>query len=100
MNRKIEKILDTVKDIQQARVKPYFYTRLSSKLEYDNNSKNFYLKYERPFLIILVTFLLGINLFFISNNNKDNSSNLSADINDFYFESNKDDIINFITNEE
>ena len=48
MNDRIEKILDTVNDIKQVEVKPFFYTRLSSKIQYINNSEKFYLRYERP----------------------------------------------------
>ena len=100
MNKRIEKILDTVNDIKQVKIKPFFYTRLSSKLQYINNSEKFYLRYERPFLIMLVSFLLVLNIFFISCNEAEELNNLSVDINEFYFESNKNDIINFTSNEE
>ena len=100
MNKRIEKILDTVNDIKQVKIKPFFYTRLSSKLQYINNSEKFYLRYERPFLIMLVSFLLVLNIFFITSNEIEGLNNLSVDINEFYFESNKNDIINFTSNEE
>ena len=100
MNKRIEKILDTVNDIKQVEIKPFFYTRLSSKLKYINNSEKFYLRYERPFLIMLVSFLLVLNIFFITSNETEGLNNLSVDINEFYFESNKNDIINFTSNEE
>ena len=100
MNKRIEKILDTVNDIKQVKIKPFFYTRLSSKLQYINNSEKFYLRYERPFLIMLVSFLLILNIFFITSNETEGLNNLSVDINEFYFESNKNDIINFTSNEE
>tara|TARA_B100000579_G_scaffold275955_2_gene228160 strand:+ start:2983 stop:3285 length:303 start_codon:yes stop_codon:yes gene_type:complete len=100
MNKRIEKILDAVNDIKQVEIKPFFYTRLSSKLEYINNSEKFYLRYERPFLIMLVSFLLVLNIFFITSNETEGLNNLSVDINEFYFESNKNDIINFTSNEE
>ena len=100
MNKQIEKILDTVNDIKQVKIKPFFYTRLSSKLQYINNSEKFYLRYERPFLIMLVSFLLVLNIFFITSNETEGLNNLSVDINEFYFESNKNDIINFTSNEE
>ena len=100
MNKRIEKILDAVNDIKQVKIKPFFYTRLSSKLQYINNSEKFYLRYERPFLIMLVSFLLVLNIFFITSNETEGLNNLSVDINEFYFESNKNDIINFTSNEE
>tara|TARA_B100000945_G_C20384335_1_gene598881 strand:- start:1157 stop:1459 length:303 start_codon:yes stop_codon:yes gene_type:complete len=100
MNKRIEKILDTVNDIKQVEIKPFFYSRLSSKLKYINNSEKFYLRYERPFLIMLVSFLLVLNIFFITSNETEGLNNLSVDINEFYFESNKNDIINFTSNEE
>ena len=100
MNKRIEKILDTVNDIKQVEIKPFFYSRLSSKLKYINNSEKFYLRFERPFLIMLVSFLLVLNIFFITSNETEGLNNLSVDINEFYFESNKNDIINFTSNEE
>lgn len=100
MKKRIEKILDTVNDIKQVEIKPFFYSRLSSKLKYINNSEKFYLRYERPFLIMLVSFLLVLNIFFITSNETEGLNNLSVDINEFYFESNKNDIINFTSNEE
>ena len=100
MNKRIEKILDTVNDIKQVEIKPFFYSRLSSKLKYINNSEKFYLRYERPFLIMLVSFLLVLNIFFITSNETEGLNNISVDINEFYFESNKNDIINFTSNEE
>ena len=100
MNKRIEKILDTVNDIKQVEIKPFFYSRLSSKLKYINNSEKFYLRYERPFLIMLVSFLLVLNIFFITSNETEGLNNLSVDINEFYFESNKNDIINFTSNED
>ena len=39
MNKRIEKILDTVNDIKQVEIKTFFYSRLSSKLKYINNSE-------------------------------------------------------------
>ena len=53
MSDKIEKILNSIKGIKPAEVKPYFYTRLSTKLDTVQNKEAFYLKYERPFLIML-----------------------------------------------
>ena len=100
MNKRIEKILDTVNDIKQVEIKPFFYSRLSSKLKYINNSEKFYLRYERPFLIMLVSFLLVLNIFFITSNETEGLNNVSVDINEFYFESNKNDIINFTSNDE
>ena len=49
MSDKVEKILNSIKGIKQVEVKPYFYSRLSSKLENIQSNESFYLKYERPF---------------------------------------------------
>ena len=68
MSDKIEKILNSIKGIKPAEVKPYFYTRLSTKLDTIQNNEAFYLKYERPFLIMLVAVMMALNLFFITNN--------------------------------
>jgi len=99
MSDKIEKVLKSLKGIKPVEVKPYFYTRLSAKLDNAYNKEVFYLKYERPFLIMLVAVMMALNLFFISSEPNTNS-NLTAEIEDFYFESNKSDIINFTSNEE
>ena len=48
---------------------------------------------------MLVAVMMALNLFFISSEPNTNS-NLTAEIEDFYFESNKSDIINFTSNEE
>ena len=66
MSDKIEKILNSIKGIKPAEVKPYFYTRLSTKLDTIQNNEAFYLKYERPFLIMLVAVMMALNLFFIT----------------------------------
>jgi len=101
MNKKIEKILNSVKNINQLNTKPYFYSRLLTKLEEVNRKEVFYLKYERPFLITMVVFLLGLNFFFITRNNESTSINsYTMDIEEIYFDSNKSDIINFTSNEE
>ncbi|MEC7858524.1 MAG: hypothetical protein VX706_03910 [Bacteroidota bacterium] len=101
MNKKIEKIINSVKNINQVPTKPYFYSRLISKLEKVNRSEVFYLKYERPFLITMVIFLLAINFFFITRNNESTSINTyTMDVEEIYFESKKPDIINFTSNEE
>ena len=60
MSDKIEKILNSIKGIKPAEVKPYFYTRLSSKLDTVQNNEAFYLKYERPFLIMLVAIMMAL----------------------------------------
>lgn len=100
MNKKIKNILKSIDDIKQVEIKPYFYNRLSAKLEEINHTETFYIKYERPFLVMLVSILLAINLFFVSNNDSENSKSFSADFNEVYFEPNKNDIINFTSNED
>ena len=100
MSDKIEKILNSIKGIKPAKVKPYFYTRLSTKLDTIQNNEAFYLKYERPFLIMLVAIMMALNLFFITNNDSNTNSNFTADIEELYFESNQNDIINLTSNED
>ena len=102
MNKKLEKVLNSVTNIKQVETKPYFYSRLISKLEDINRSELFYLKYERPFLITMVILLLAVNFFFIAKN--DDSASINSytitDMEEIYFESKKSDIINFTSNEE
>ena len=100
MSDKIEKILNSIKGIKPAEVKPYFYTSLSTKIDTIQNKEVFYLKYERPFLIMLVAVMIAINLFFITNNNSNTNNNFTADIEELYFESNQNDIINLTSNED
>ena len=100
MSDKIEKILNSIKGIKPAEVKPYFYTRLSTKLDTIQNNEAFYLKYERPLLIMLVAVMMALNLFFITNNDSNTNSKFTADIEDLYFESNQNDIINLTSNED
>ena len=100
MSDKVEKILNSIKGIKQVEVKPYFYSRLSSKLENIQSNESFYLKYERPFLIMLVAFMMAINLFFISNIDTNNSNEFTSDLEEVYFETSENDIINFTSNEE
>tara|TARA_B100000085_G_C18522393_1_gene504233 strand:+ start:465 stop:767 length:303 start_codon:yes stop_codon:yes gene_type:complete len=100
MSDKIEKILNSLKGIKPAEVKPYFYTRLSSKLDSINTKETFYLKYERPFLIMLVAFMMALNLFFVTSNEPKPNDSFTADIEELYFESNQSDIINLTSNED
>ena len=51
MSNKIKTILDSIKEIEQVKLKPYFYSRLSSKLHKIYEKESFYLKYERPALV-------------------------------------------------
>jgi len=100
MSDKIEKILNSLKGIKPAEVKPYFYTRLSSKLDSINTKETFYLKYERPFLIMLVAFMMALNLFFVTSNEQKPNDSFTTEIEELYFESNQSDIINLTSNED
>ena len=101
MNKKLDKILNSIKNINQVDTKPYFYSRILTKLQEENRNKVFYLKYERPFLLTMIIFLLGLNFFFMTKINESTSINtFSIDIEDIYFDSKKSDIVNFTSNEE
>ena len=100
MRKKIKKILSSIEEIKPVELKPYFYTRLSAKLDTIHKKESFYLKYERPFLLILVVMMMALNLFFITNNNSNTNSDFTADIEELYFESNENDIINLTSNED
>ena len=63
MSNKIKTILDSIKEIEQVKLKPYFYSRLSSKLHKIYEKESFYLKYERPalvFSIVLLFIVFGV----------------------------------------
>ena len=101
MNKKVDKILNSIKNINQVETRPYFYSRLLTKLKEENRNEVFYLKYERPFLLTMIIFLLGLNFFFMTRINESTPINTySMDIEEIYFDSNKSDIINFTSNEE
>ena len=99
MSNKIKTILDSIKEIEQVKLKPYFYSRLSSKLEKIYEKESFYLKYERPALVLSVVILLLLNLFFINNDFLDEDNTIYS-LEEIYFDEQKKDIINFTSNEE
>ena len=100
MSNKIKTILDSIKEIEQVKLKPYFYSRVSSKLHKIYEKESFYLKYERPALVFSVVILLLLNLFFINNDflKEENPSIYSLE--EIYFDEQKKDLINFTSNEE
>ena len=49
---------------------------------------------------MLVVLMMFLNLFFITNNNSNTNSDFTADIEELYFESNQNDIINLTSNED
>ncbi|MEC7877555.1 MAG: hypothetical protein VX499_01180 [Bacteroidota bacterium] len=99
MSNKIKTILDSIKEIEQVKLKPYFYSRLSSKLEKIYEKESFYLKYERPALVLSVVILLLLNLFFINNDFLEEDNTIYS-LEEIYFDEQKKDIINFTSNEE
>ena len=100
MSNKIKTILDSIKEIEQVKLKPYFYSRLSSKLHKIYEKESFYLKYERPALVFSVVLLLLLNLFFINNDFLNEENNTIYSLEEIYFDEQKKDIINFTSNEE
>ena len=99
MSNKIKTILDSIKEIEQVKLKPYFYSRLSSKLEKIYEKESFYLKYERPALVLSVVILLLLKLFFINNDFLEEDNTIYS-LEEIYFDEQKKDIINFTSNEE
>ena len=100
MSNKIKTILDSIKEIEQVKLKPYFYSRLSSKLHKIYEKESFYLKYERPALVFSVVILLLLNLFFINNDFLNEENNTIYSLEEIYFDEQKKDLINFTSNEE
>ena len=99
MSNKIKTILDSIKEIEQVKLKPYFYSRLSSKLHKIYEKESFYLKYERPALVLSVVILLLLNLFFINNDFLEEDNTIYS-LEEIYFDEQKKDLINFTSNEE
>ena len=100
MSNKIKTILDSIKEIEQVKLKPYFYSRLSSKLHKIYEKESFYLKYERPALVFSVVLLLLLNLFFINNDFLNEENNTIYSLEEIYFDEQKKDLINFTSNEQ
>ena len=100
MSNKIKTILDSIKEIEQVKLKPYFYSRVSSKLHKIYEKESFYLKYERPALVFSVVLLLLLNLFFINNDFLNEENNTIYSLEEIYFDEQKKDLINFTSNEE
>ena len=100
MSNKIKTILDSIKEIEQVKLKPYFYSRLSSKLHKIYEKESFYLKYERPALVFSVVLLLLLNLFFINNDFLNEENNAIYSLEEIYFDEQKKDLINFTSNEQ
>jgi hypothetical protein len=97
---KIDQILSSISNIKIVKTKPYFYTRLSTKIESLNYKEKIYIKYERPILITTVIALLIINSLFIFNNINDTNNSVQYTLEEIYFESDKSDLINLASYEE
>jgi len=97
---KIDQILSSINNIKIVKTKPYFYTRLSTKIESLNYKEKIYIKYERPILITTVIALLIINGLFIFNNINDPNNAVKYTLEEVYFESDKSDLINLASYEE
>ena len=101
MKNKIDQILNSINNIKIVKTKPYFYTRLSTKIESLNYKEKIYIKYERPILITTVIALLIINGLFIFNNINNNTNNaVQYTLEEVYFESDNSDLINLASYEE
>ena len=101
MKNKIDQILNSINNIKIVKTKPYFYTRLSTKIESLNYKEKIYIKYERPILITTIIALLIINGLFIFNNINNNTNNaVQYTLEEVYFESDKSDLINLASYEE
>jgi len=100
MKDKIDQILSSINNIKIIKTKPYFYTRLSTKIESLNYKEKIYIKYERPILITTVIALLIINGLFIFNNINVTNNEIKYTLEEVYFESDKSDLINLASYEE
>ena len=100
IKNKIDQILSSISNIKIVKTKPYFYTRLSTKIASLNYKEKIYIKYERPILITTVIALLIINSLFIFNNINDTNNSVQYTLEEIYFESDKSDLINLASYEE
>ena len=100
MKKNINSILNSLKSIKSLKSKPFFYSRLYSKIESLNYQDRVYIKYERPALIATVIILMVINFIFVFNNINKSNDDINYTLEDVYFESEKSDLINLASYEE
>ena len=99
MKNKLNKILNSLEGIREAKPKPYLFTRINLKIEKSIQDDILYRKIERPVVILTSIFIIILALYnfdFVSTEKVENNFTME----EIYFEEDRNDLINLTTYEE
>ena len=99
MKNKLNKILNSLEGIREAKPKPYLFTRINLKIEKSIQDDILYRKIERPVVILTSIFIIILALYnfdFVTTEETENNFTME----EIYFEEDRNDLINLTTYEE
>jgi len=99
MKNKLNKILNSLEGIKEAKPKPYLFTRINLKIEKSIQDDILYRKIERPVVILTSIFIIILALYnfdFVTTEKVENNFTME----EIYFEEDRNDLINLTTYEE
>jgi len=99
MKNKLNKILNSLEGIREAKPKPYLFTRINLKIEKSIQDDILYRKIERPVVILTSIFIIILALYnfdFVTTEEIENNFTME----EIYFEEDGNDLINLTTYEE
>lgn len=99
MKNKLNKILNSLEGIREAKPKPYLFTRINLKIEKSIEDDILYRKIERPVVILTSIFIIILALYnfdFVTTEKVENNFTME----EIYFEEDRNDLINLTTYEE
>ena len=99
MKNKLNKILNSLEGIREAKPKPYLFTRINLKIEKSIQDDILYRKIERPVVILTSIFIIILALYnfdFVTTEKVENNFTME----EIYFEEDRNDLINLTTYEE
>ncbi|MFL2990594.1 MAG: hypothetical protein ACJZZ7_01890 [Cytophagales bacterium] len=99
MKNKLNKILNSLEGIKEAKPKPYLFTRINSKIEKSIEDDILYHKIERSVVILTSIFIIILSLYnfdFVTTEEIENNFTME----EIYFEEDRNDLINLTTYEE
>tara|TARA_B100001093_G_C26519915_1_gene881282 strand:+ start:277 stop:576 length:300 start_codon:yes stop_codon:yes gene_type:complete len=99
MKNKLNKILNSLEGIREAKPKPYLFTRINLKIEKSIEDDILYRKIERPVVILTSIFIIILALYnfdFVTTEEIENNFTME----EIYFEEDRNDLINLTTYEE
>ena len=99
MKNKLNKILNSLEGIREAKPKPYLFTRINCKIEKSIENDILYHKIEKPIVILTSIFIVILALYnfdFVTTEKIENNFTME----EIYFEEETNDLINLTTYEE